>query len=291
MKQYLGIDVGGTFIKYGVMDAQYRIRSKGEVPTPLKSMDQLLDSFASIYRSCGEPIAGVGISFTATMDASNDGYCFGGALDQYTEGKKVLPLFQSLFALPTAVENDGNCFAMGELASGELKDCEHGVVVGLGTGIAGGIVINRRIYRGKWSCAAEFSYMLTNMDRKEAWHEINGANGLLREIRLLKQRPDLDGKHFFAYARQGDADAVRILDAYTSRLTVQLYNLQCVLAPDKIVIGGGISRDPLLMESLYRNLHEFYETHRGLPQANVVKSSLGNDANLIGAVYNLRENN
>jgi len=290
MDNYLGIDVGGTYIKYGVMDEQYRIMSKGEIPTPKESMEQLLDSFASIYRNCSEPIAGVGVSFTATMDALDDGYCFGGALGHYTAGEKVLPLFRSLFALPTAVDNDGNCFAMGELASGELKDCDHGVAVGLGTGIAGGIVVNRRIYRGKWSCAAEFSYMFSNMDQTETWADRNGAKGLLREMRQLKQQPDLDGKGFFAYAHQGDADALRILDAYTSLLIVQLYNLQCILAPDKIVIGGGISRDPLLMESLYRNLHEFYETHRGLPQANVVKSSLGNDANLIGAVYNLREN-
>lgn len=290
MEYFLGIDVGGTFIKYGVLDAQYRIIHKGEIPTPVESMEQLLDSFASICRSCAEPIAGVGVSFTATMDAANDGYCFGGALGHYTGGERLLPLFRSLFALPTAVDNDGNCFAMGELARGELRDCDNGVAVGLGTGIAGGIVINRKIYRGKWSCAAEFSYIFSSMDKKETWADRNGAKGLLRELRQLKGQPELDGRQFFAYARQGDADALRILDAYTSLLTVQLYNLQCVLAPDKIVIGGGISRDPLLMESLYRNLHEFYGTHRGLPQANVVVSRLGNDANLIGAVYNLREN-
>lgn len=87
MEYFLGIDVGGTFIKYGVLDAQYRIIHKGEIPTPVESMEQLLDSFASICRSCAEPIAGVGVSFTATMDAANDGYCFGGALGHYTGGK------------------------------------------------------------------------------------------------------------------------------------------------------------------------------------------------------------
>lgn len=290
MEYYLGIDVGGTFIKYGVMDEGYRIIRKGEIPTPKESMQHLLDSFASIYKECGEAIAGVGISFTATMNAPDDGYCFGGALGHYTAGVKVLPLFRSLFGLPVAVDNDGNCFAMGELASGELKDCEHGIVVGLGTGIAGGLIINRKIYRGRLACASEFSYMFTKADQSETWADRNGAKGLLREIRQLKQQPDLDGKGFFQLVRQRDADALRILDDYTGFLAVQLYNLQCVLAPDKIVIGGGISRDPLLMDSLDGSLRKLYETHRGLPRANVVKSRLGNDANLIGAVYNLREN-
>lgn len=296
MKHYLGIDVGGTGIKYGLMDEQYRLLEKGQVPTPQDTLEHLLETFSAIYRSYegraaeAGGLSGVGISLTATMDAADEGYCFGGALRNYIAGVKAAPLFQSLFPVPAAVDNDGNCAAMGEYIAGALRGCENGILIGLGTGIAGGMILNRRIYRGRFSCAAEFSYVIANEETGETWADYNGVLGLLKELRQLKQNPALDGQAFFHYARSQDPDALRILAQYTARLTRQIYNLQAILAPDKFVIGGGISRDPLLMESLYNNLRQFYEENRGLPEAVVVPSELGNDANLMGAVFNLREN-
>lgn len=296
MKRYLGIDVGGTYIKYGLLDEHYHVLDKGQAATPRDTMDHLLDSFTALYRlygggaAGGEGLSGVGISLTATMDTADEGYCFGGALGNYIAGVRVTPLFQSLFPVPAVVDNDGNCAAMGEYVAGALKECSNGILIGLGTGIAGGIILNGRIYRGRFSCAAEFSYVIADGETGETWADDNGALGLLGELRQLKQDPALDGKAFFRYAHSKDPDALRILDQYVARLTRQIYNLQAILAPDKFVIGGGLSRDPLLMESLYDKLRQFYEVNRGLPQAVVVPSQLGNDANLIGAVFNLREN-
>ena len=102
---------------------------------------------------------------------------------------------------------------------------------------------------------------------------------------MAKGEPLQDGRHFFALAEEGDADALRILKDYTNYLAVWIYNLQCIYAPEKVAIGGGISLQPLLMEYLQNSLKTFYERNdAGLPHAEVVPATFHGSAGLIGAV-------
>ena len=104
-------------------------------------------------------------------------------------------------------------------------------------------------------------------------------------LRQSRPRPEQDGRHFFALAEAGDADALRILKDYTNYLAVWIYNLQCIYAPEKFAIGGGISLQPLLMEYLQNSLQAFYDRNdAGLPHAEVVPARFHGSAGLIGAV-------
>lgn len=288
MKRYLAIDVGGSAIKYGVVLSDQTILHRGEVPTPHDTMENLLSAYRWIYTQCGDGVDGVGISFTATMDAK-DGYCFGGALQQYTGGQNLLSVFQTAFPVPVAVENDGNCAALAEGRYGSLKDCQDAVMIVLGTGIGGGLLHQGQIHRGKRSCSGEFSYVFTNygMGRNTVWAEHNGTRSLTAPLAKAKGEPDMDGRRFFEYANEGDEEALSILRSFTDFLAIQIFNLQCIYAPDRVAIGGGISRQPLLMEFLQQSLDRFYEHGPCLPRAEVVAAHFRSDANLIGAVCHL----
>ena len=286
-KKYLALDVGGSTIKYGVVHEDFTITGHGSVPTPHDAMENLLRAFKNIYAGLGAGTCGAGISFTATMDAAT-GYCFGGALEKYTGGANLRNTFQPVFPVPIAVENDGNCAALAEATCGNLRDCSDGIMLVLGTGVGGGLIHDHKILRGNRSCSGEFSYMITDYHSGKTFAEYNGTGGLTGPLSVIKNEPQMDGRRFFEYANGGDADALRILDDFTGHLAVQIFNMQAFYAPERFVIGGGISREPILMESLKRNLNVFYAAHTTLPRAEVMPGKYLDDSNLIGAVCYLR---
>ena len=293
--RYLVIDVGGSAIKYGILtevsSEKVELSDLHEIPTPRDSLESLLDSFRNIYSWLGEGVSGVGISFTATMDCS-DGYCFDGGLGHYTNGVRMLPLLKELFPVPVAVENDGNCGALAEGKFGSLKGCDTAVSINLGSGIGGGILCGGNILRGKNSTSGEFSYIYTDYafcGFEKTWASHNGRVALGPVLAEKKGLPEMDGRKFFEFANSGDEDALAILREFTDFLAVQLFNLRCVLAPDRISISGGISRQPLLMEYLLESTDRLYEkTGVKLPRPEIVLSAFQGEGNLIGAYCHLK---
>ncbi len=295
-RKYLTIDVGGTSIKYGVLNldsnGEINIDNLGSMPTPRDSMENLLSCYRDIYKKIGENALGVGISFTATLDVK-DGYCFDGGLRSYTKGVKLLPLFQSVFPVPVAVENDGNCGALAEGRYGSLKDVDYAIAINLGSGVGGGILYKGDILRGKNSTSGEFSYIYTDYATEKfskTWASHNGRIALGTRLAEIKSIEDMSGKEFFEHANKGDSDALRILKEFCDFLVAMIFNLQCVYAPDKISISGGISRQPILMEYLEKSHEEFYNFNGvSLPKSEIVLSKFQNEGNLIGAFCHLKD--
>ena len=295
INKYLVIDVGGSSVKYGVIsetEGEIKLSDTEECPTPRDSLESLLSVFTDIYEKLGEGVQGVGMSFTATMNAM-DGYCFEGGLGHYTNGVKLLPILRELFPVPVAVENDGNCGALAEARFGSLKDCETAVAINLGSGIGGGILLNGKIIRGKNSTSGEFSYIYPDYAASgfsKTWASYNGRIALGPVLAERKNLPEMDGREFFRYANDGDEDALAILCDFCDYLAVQLFNLRCVLAPDRISISGGISRQPLLIQYLLESTDRLYEkTGVMLPRPELVLSRFRNEGNLIGAYCWLKD--
>lgn len=286
-KQYLALDIGGSAIKYGVVYGGFHIERRGNVPTPRDSMESLLTAMRHIYGETGMDTRGVGISFTATMDAAT-GFCFGGSLEHFTKGINLTEVLRQAFPVPVAVENDGNCAALAEATYGSLKDCGDAVMLVLGTGVGGGLIHDHKILRGKSSCSGEFSYVITDYSSGRNFAAFNGSRALTEPLAAIKGETGMDGRRFFEYAGLGDADALRILDEFTRHLAVQIYNIQAIYAPERFAIGGGISQNPLLMQCLERNLDALYAKNTTLPRAAVSLGTFMNDANLIGAVCYLQ---
>ena len=188
---------------------------------------------------------------------------------------------------------------MAELANGALKDCCNAAVFIIGTGVGGGIIANGQLVRGVHFTAGEYSFVNTNA---EAWDAPDqnmacqcSTSNLLKWYRARKALPEdapLDGRSFFAAANAGEPEALEVLQRFCHAVAVQIYNLTVLLDVEKVAIGGGISGQPLLIETLDRVYeekilkgHPFGEEQaRSLPRPEIVPCAFHNEANQIGAL-------
>ncbi len=147
MKHKLVIDVGGTMIKYALMDEEAKIYQRGEVLTPLDTLQHFIDTIVSIYKKVKNEVDGLAFSMQGNID-SETGQIFAPGALQYNAGVNIIKKLQELIDVPIAVENDGKCAALAEVWKGHLKDVQNGVVLIIGTGIGGGIIHERKLIKG-----------------------------------------------------------------------------------------------------------------------------------------------
>ena len=290
--KYLVLDIGGSAIKYALMTHKLDFIEKGKELTPLDNIQNFIKIIGKIYDKYKNKIAGIAISMPGILDIEK-GYAYTGGALEYNSRKKIVKILQKRCPTKITIENDGKCAALAEVWKGNLKSCNNAIVIVLGTAIGGGIIIDKKVYKGKNFFAGEFSSINTNVNDpgnfKSSWAYINGSRALIRAAAKVKNvRPEeLDGYKVFEYANSGDKAILKILDDFTYKLVVQIYNLQCIFNPDAFAIGGGISSQDILMKYINKNLdkyHTIFNFH--FPKPKVVRCKFKNDANLVGALYN-----
>lgn len=299
MKNYLAFDGGGTFTKYALMDENAVILEKDKVPTPSytdhtkEDYYAVLDEIVEKYR---DQIDGIAISMPGMLDSIR-GYAMTAGFLNYLSNTPVADELSLRYGIPVTIENDGKCAALAELWKGSLKDCTNGAVVVLGTGVAGGLVIDRKLYRGTRFTAGEYSYSCINdhdrMNLDSYWGMCGGAQGLAKAVAKYtgESWEKYDGIEIFRLANAGDENVLKGLKDFTDALSTQIYNLNVLLDLDVIAIGGGISQQPLLHQYLKSSLEELIVNHPirkiapYIPTPNITNCRFYNDANLIGALY------
>lgn len=291
---FLVLDVGGSSIKYAIMNEKAEFIEKGKTPTPMDTIEHFIDVVGIIFDKYKDRIAGIAMSMPGRID-SDRGYLYTGGSLEYNTDKEIVSILQKRCPVPIAIENDGKCAALAESWMGSLKDCDDGIVVILGTGVGGGIIKNKKLHKGKHFIAGEFSFIFTNnaafeSDNSHIWAGQAGVSGLCIPVAKTKNLPieEVDGVKVFEYANSGDKDVLNILDDYSYRLVLQLYNLQYIYDPERIAIGGGISKQEILIKYIKENIEKHYNNlvPNIMVKPEVVTCEFYNDSNLIGALYN-----
>ena len=287
-------DVGGTEIKYSVMDESLERKESGSVPTPLTSQEDFFDTICRIYEPHRGEVEGIAMSLPGFID-SEKGMCLGGGALRSNHGKEVAAPLAARTGCPVHIANDGKCAALAELRGGALKGCRNGSVYIIGTGVGGGLVIDGRIVNGKHFTAGEFSFMrVTNTD----WHDPGTTVGMVcstvglldlnRRFNHFSWDPLLDGRHFFDEVNAGREGALDVLNRFCRQVAMQITNLTLLLDLERVAIGGGISRQPILLETIKRCLDELYDNpgpyfDAALPKPEIVLCHYGSEANQVGA--------
>lgn len=290
--KYLVLDIGGSSIKYALLTENIEFIEIGAKPVPKRNFEELIEVIGEVYDQYQNEIEGIAISFPGEID-NVKGYCYNAGTLSYSIGKEIKTILKERCPIKIAIENDGNCAALAELWKGSLKECRDAVVIVLGTNIGGGIIIDNKIHKGKQCFAGGFTFVSTNnifpCNHNEIWGIKNGTKGLIEPLEYIKEESkELDGLSFFQYANNGDAEVLKILDKFTQTLVIQIFNLQAIISPEKIAIGGGISSQKILMKYIHRNIDKYYESFKyNIPKPEVVCCQFKNDANIIGALYNL----
>lgn len=291
-------DVGGTEIKYSVMDEQMHRTDSGAVPTPQDTQAQFLDAVYRLYAPHKDEVTGIAMALPGFVD-NRTGYVSNGGALLYNTATPVGQLLAEKCGCPVILENDGKAAAMAELANGALKGCCNAAVFIIGTGVGGGLIVNGQLVRGRDFTAGEYSFMNTNADE---WR--NGRKTMAcqcsttalldayRERKGLPADAPMNGRIFFDAANAGEPEALEVLEKFCFAVDVQIYNLSVLLDLEKVAIGGGISSQPLLIETLDRVYeeqilkgHPFSEEQaRSLAHPEIVACAFHNKSNQIGAL-------
>lgn len=302
-----GIDVGGTKIAGGVVDADGRIVDEARVESPAGDVEAIKDAIASLVTDLASrhDIACVGIGAAGYIDSGRAKVMF--APNLAWRDLDLRAVLEARVQLPVVVENDSNSAAWGEFAFGVGKDVDDLLLVTVGTGVGGGIVLGGKLHRGAFGVAAEIGHLRMvpggilcgcgNLGCLEAYGSgsalVRGARAAV-EAGSPRARDLLDraggevaaitGPLITEAARAGDTFAVSQLAALGTWLGEGIASLAAVLDPAMIAIGGGVSEAGDLLIDPIRTAFGQQLTGRGhRPVAEIRRAKLGNKAGLIGA--------
>ena len=295
-KQYLVLDIGGTFVKYAIMDEAAEFITQGKVPSGTDSEASVIASLEAIRDVVADyDYEGVAISMPGRIDTAAGIAHTGGAyvwVKDYPAAQK----YGDIFGKPCTIANDGKCAAIAESWSGALADVDSGAVIVLGTGIGGGIVLNKQVWMGCSGGAGELSWLicdyplLTDENAKHVspamWTGHISAHSISSQFAERKGLEKADGVMLFNAYDAGDEDAKAVLEDYGRWAAAGIINLQAVLDLPRYAIGGGISARPEATTLIRKNVDRIFELHQGLPfsKPEIVTCQFGNEANLIGAL-------
>ena len=307
-KYYLGIDLGGTFIKGGIVDDQGVIILRDKVPT--QSEKGAEGVVANIVALCENLIQKANLSFS---DLSGIGIGVPGMIDSKTGtvtysnnlGWKNFPIASMVserLRLPVKIANDANVAALGEAKFGCGKEYRNSVMITLGTGVGSGVVIDGKLFEGNRSAGAEIGHTVIVAEGEECTCGRRGcleayasASALIRDTKhAMKQHPQsklweissldaVTGKTAFDYYDH-DKYAKAVVDNYMEKLGIGIVNIANAIRPEIIILGGGVcSEGERLIAPLQQILNrDIFAKDQG-PEVKIVTAELENDAGLLGA--------
>ena len=305
----IGVDIGGTNIAVGVVDKDYKIIARYTVKTPNKcSLKEFCDTVITSIRECIKKaniknieIESIGLAYPGTVDSENGILYYANNLDfDEISIKKVL--LEQFPNVNIEVENDANAAAFGEFIAGSLKGTRDAIAVTIGTGVGGGIIINKRIYTGFNFSAGEFGHHVIITEGKdctcgrkgcfEAYASANALAEIAKEklkennksimLKMINNTEEINGYVIFEALKKNDKIAREVFDEYINYLAIGVANIINIFAPEKLCIGGGLSAQGDVLLKPLNKLIQKYIYEKAKPSI-VTCAELGNDAGIIGS--------
>ena len=312
MKYYIGIDLGGTNIKAGVVNEKFEIIAKASTktlcPRPAKDIcDDMAKVSIEACKLAGisvDDVEWIGVGTPGIADNINGTIPYSNNLDFHDV--PVRKYIRQKINKPVYVANDANAAAYGEFVAGAAKGAKDAVCITLGTGVGAGVIVDGKILTGANLAGAEIGHMVIEVDgpqctcgRKGCFEVFSSATGLIRMTKeAMAETPDSimhkmaeeDGKVSarlaFNAMRAGDSAAKAVVDKYIKYLAAGITNTINIFQPDVLCIGGGVCNegDPLMVPMRELVKKEVY-TRMLDKNTRIEIASLGNDAGIIGAAF------
>ena len=307
---YIGIDLGGTDIKAGIVDEDGKVLSKAQTSTlanrPFQEVarDMAMCSLQALEESglTLNDIGGIGIGIPGLADN-----VLGRVIFCTNLGWNDIPLrdeLQKYLNLPILIDNDATLAGFAESITGVSRGLHSSVFLTLGTGVGGGIVIDGKPWTGAHGVASEIGHLTMEIDGipctcgksgclerycsatalKYISSEVCSQHPQCALMQLASGEPqNITGRMVMDLAKNGDEFALKIFHRYTKNLAIAINTIISFLDPDMIVLGGGISHaGQFLVDAILEKLPE-YLMFKTLPYSRIALASLGNDAGIIGA--------
>lgn len=285
----LAFDIGGTFIKYGIINEQFKIEEIHKVPTDAQKGGQaLIEKVIEIIETY-DNIDRIGISTAGQVDSENGIVVYSTGNIPYYTGMTVKKLIENKTSIPTFVENDVNSAAIGEAQFGAAKGYNDFICLTYGTGIGGAIYLNGKIYKGSGSSAGELGHMIVHAGGKQCTCGGEGcyecyasASALLKSVNKIAGEP-LDGFQIFEKENFEKPEIRSEIDKWIDEIIIGLINIIYVFNPPLIVLGGGIMNEDYIIDLIDRKIYnKLMDNYKNV---NIVRAKNGNKSGLLGAAY------
>lgn len=314
---YLIFDVGGSAVKYAVMDETGNIQEKGKIPTINyieNALEAFVESLGEIYDSVKSKyeIIGIAMSLPGQIDVDK-GIVYGGGALRYLHEVSLGELVSNRCdGLKVSLENDGKCAALSEIWLGNAKGMKDACVLIFGTGIGGGIVIDGKVHHGHQLKAGEVSYCFDSCEFEDLdkvgdvdslavddsirafpfhWSNNSATRALVIKVADRKNMDpkDVSGELIYKWVEEGDKDAIEITERIYFNIAKYCLNLHVIINPEIILIGGGISAQPKFVEGIRRYVGKLSVASKVLGGIKLDVCKYLNDSNLYGALYNFKQ--
>ena len=290
---YIGVDLGGTGIKAGIVDEGGKILAKVSCPTGVErgyqavvhDMADLCVKAAEKANISMDDVKAIGIGIPGICDPKTEIVPFCTNL-----GWHHVPLIAEMHKYldkPVFVDNDATVAGLAESVAGVSAGAQNSVFVTLGTGVGGGIIIGGKVFTGSHGVASEIGHMIVvaggemcTCGNRGCWERYASATAIIREGRkFAKAHPDCA----IAKAVNGDLDALKLFGDYVDMLCAGLVNLINLYDPEVIALGGGVSQAGEFLLNAVRERMPHLVFYKEMPYARIELAQLGNDAGIIGA--------
>lgn len=302
---YIGIDVGGTNLKAGLVDEDGRLLAVERAPLDFQGPEQFARSAALLAEEAArkggasrEDLTCVGMGLPGAVSGDEILFTTNIPIRNVPMGK----LFRQYLDVPLLLGNDADCAAVGEFFCGAGRGCRDLAVVTLGTGVGCGLVLDGKIRTGNTSSEAGHITVCRggepcNCGRRGCWEQYASATALIRQTRAamaahpesllhaLAAENGVEGRTAFQAAEAGDETALAVCREYVEWLAAGVISLVNLLRPEVVAVGGGVAAAPehLLLEPLRALVEQESFARHGGRATRVVRAELGNDAGILGA--------
>ena len=309
----IGIDLGGTNIAAGIVDENGKILLKKSVPTgAARPKEEIIDDIAALCTSLtaefgakNSEISSVGIAVPGGVDEKSGEIPFTPNIP--FSGINICEILsKKLGGMRVCVANDANAATLAEVFCGAAKGADNAVMITLGTGVGGGIVIDKKIYSGSNGLAAEIGHFVIQMGaekcgcgRRGCFEAYGSATALIRmtkeelgkcfmsgEATLMAESSKISARTAFDAYKKGDAAAARVIEKYIDGLANGISSLINIFQPDVFIIGGGVSGEKQFLIDLLQPKVDAEDFARGAKKrTRLCTAECGNDAGIIGAAF------
>lgn len=314
---FLVYDIGGTYIKYAIMESDGTILEKSKIPTiknPEDTVEDFVENLAGIYdaKKTVYNLEGLAIGMPGRIDVEKGIAHTGGGIKFIHDTPLAEMVSKRCDGIRVSLENDGKCAALAEVWKGSARDCKNALVIVFGTGIGGGIVIDGKVYHGNRQIAGEISFCFGNIKREELdnivcvenmgveesyerlpylWATTGSVRALCYHVAMAKgvSPEEVSGELIYEMVEKGDEQIADILEEMYFNIAKHVCSLFVTLDPDIILIGGGISAQPKFIEGIKKYVEKLRKISVIFDGLKLDTCKFRNDSNLLGALYYFKQ--
>lgn len=284
-ERILVFDIGGSAIKCGIWESG-TLNKLDHIQTP-NSWEEMQEQFLSVFNRYNDvPFNGVGISCPGAVDTEK-GVINGISAVPYIHRFPIKKAFEELFGLPVSIQNDANCAGLAELWKGNAQESSSACCLIIGSGIGGAVIIEGKLYSGHNLFGGEFGYQIIDSSSLTTLSEVGSPVKMAKSYTTQKaDGTEYTGEDVFKLAENGDELAEEMSSTLYDALSLGIYNLLVSINPERILIGGGISKNVSLIPELKSRTENLLKD-KGAEELEfeIMACKFLNDSNLIGAAY------